>query len=111
MPMKEDVITRQESIAGMLPNLDCGACGYRSCNQFADFVVTHPEELKRCVHLNGNEPKVRESICSSCNPQAMGEKMNWKDNLKRDFDFILDCFENEPGPKETILPYNPVLVG
>ena len=22
----------------------------------------------------------------------------------------MDCFENEPGPKETILPYNPALV-
>jgi uncharacterized Fe-S cluster-containing protein len=36
--------------------------------------------------------------------------MGWKDHLKRDFDFILDCFGNEPGPRETILPYNPALV-
>ncbi len=36
--------------------------------------------------------------------------MGWKDNLKRDFDFILDIMDGEPGPRETILPYNPALV-
>ena len=40
----------------------------------------------------------------------MGESMGWIDNLQRPFDFILDCFDNEPGPRETILPYNPSLV-
>ena len=40
----------------------------------------------------------------------MGESMGWIDNLQRPFDFILDCFDNEPGPRETILPYNPALV-
>ncbi len=36
--------------------------------------------------------------------------MNWKDGLKREFDFILDVMEGEPGPRETMLPYNPALV-
>ena len=42
--------------------------------------------------------------------RALGDKLGWKDSLKREFDFILDIFEGEPGPKETILPYNPAQV-
>jgi len=34
---------------------------------------------------------------------------NWKDLLGREYDFILDTFANEPGPRETILPRNPQL--
>jgi uncharacterized Fe-S cluster-containing protein len=36
--------------------------------------------------------------------------MGWKDSMGREFNYILDCFENEPGPRETMLPYNPTLV-
>ncbi|MCK9203515.1 MAG: hypothetical protein M0P58_03640 [Bacteroidales bacterium] len=94
-----------------LPGLDCGACGFKTCTQFLGFLNDNPDELKRCVHLNGNSHKnVRPVPCSDCAAGNMGEKMQWKDNLQRDFDFILDCFENEPGPRETMLPYNPALV-
>ncbi|MEI6456547.1 MAG: (Fe-S)-binding protein [bacterium] len=94
-----------------LPGLDCGACGFKTCNQFAGHLAAKPEDIKLCIHLNGKKsasPGV--SSCLSCASNAIGEKMGWKDSLHRDFDFILDCFENEPGPKETILPYNPTLV-
>jgi hypothetical protein len=42
--------------------------------------------------------------------ENIGEKLNWKDSLKRDFGFILDVMDGEPRPKETILPYYPALV-
>ncbi|HNX43713.1 MAG TPA: hypothetical protein PLJ84_04325 [Bacteroidales bacterium] len=50
--------------------------------------------------------------CHSCaaDQVGIGEKNGWKDSLNRDYDFILDIFPDEPGPKETILPYNPALV-
>lgn len=106
-----ETITKLDQIMEMLPNLDCGACGYKSCSSFAEFIKKNPDELKRCIHLNGNAQKLKSVIgCHSCSAQGMGDKIGWKDSLKRDFDFILDCFENEPGPKETILLYNPALV-
>jgi len=46
-------------------------------------------------------------VCSSC--AANASKEDWVDSLGRDFDFILDLFRNEPGPRETILPHNPVI--
>jgi len=98
-------------INDLLPQLDCGACGYKTCNAFADFINTNPDELKRCIHLNGKTNELKDVLsCHSCNTVGMGNKLGWKDSLQREFDFILDCFENEPGPKETILPYNPTLV-
>jgi uncharacterized Fe-S cluster-containing protein len=109
--MNKEITSKIEEIIEMLPKLDCGACGFKSCELFADFVEKNPDELKRCIHLNGKTEKLQNMIgCKACVSSAIGEKMEWKDNLQRDFDFILDCFENEPGPKETILLYNPALV-
>jgi uncharacterized Fe-S cluster-containing protein len=97
-----------------LPLLNCGACGQKTCEDFAREVDSGTESLKRCIHIADKQEKQSEDskTCFMCNREGfgMGEKLQWKDNLGRDFDFILDCFPNEPGPKETILPYNPTLV-
>ncbi len=109
--MNIELTSKIEEINANLPKLDCGACGYKSCEAFAGFLVENPDELKRCIHLNGKTHKIEHSLgCNSCKSENLGEKMAWKDNLQRDFDFILDCFDNEPGPRETMLPYNPTLV-
>ncbi len=109
--MNSEIISKIDEIVEQLPKLDCGACGYKSCEAFAEFVDQNPEELKRCIHLNGKKQKLEAMVgCQTCTSVKMGDKLGWKDSLKRDFDFILDCFENEPGPKETILLYNPALV-
>ena len=97
----------------LLPKLDCGACGYKTCTDFATRVDKGEEELKLCIHIADKiENNADSKECFICSKEGlgMGDKLGWKDNLKRDFDFILDCFPNEPGPKETILPYNPTLV-
>jgi uncharacterized Fe-S cluster-containing protein len=94
-----------------LPMLDCGACGFKTCEEFATFLPEDPEELKRCIHLNGKKNGTNGSGSLPVGKsQGIAEKMGWIDNLQRPFDFILDCFDNEPGPRETILPYNPALV-
>jgi uncharacterized Fe-S cluster-containing protein len=109
--MNNEIKLSINEITKRLPQLDCGACGSKSCNAFAKHVETNPAELKRCIHLNTNAEKAPDVLsCHSCSAANMGEKMAWKDSLQRDFDFILDCFDNEPGPKETILLYNPALV-
>lgn len=95
-----------------LPKLDCGVCGYKTCSEFALAVDSSETSIKMCIHLkhNGSDTKIM-SNCIDCKDAGQkGEKMGWIDHLKRDFDFILDCFANEPGPRETILPYNPQLV-
>lgn len=95
----------------ILPKLDCGACGFKNCQAFAYAVDAKSEQLEKCIHIANKLEKKNDPIaCHECNSIGMAEKMGWKDNLQRDFDFILDTFEGEPGPRETILPYNPALV-
>ncbi len=94
-----------------LPKLDCGACGYKTCKDFSIAVDNKEAELKKCIHVKSTGTKAfGQPNCLGCSAENMGVKLGWMDSLKRDFDFILDVFEGEPGPKETILPYNPALV-
>ena len=107
-----ETTTLKTTTIDLLPMLDCGACGYKTCNDFADAIDKSETELKMCIHVKQNGHAIKDVInCMNFSDhQKVGEKMGWKDHLKRDFDFILDCFDNEPGPRETILPYNPQLV-
>ena len=95
-----------------LPNLNCGACGYKTCNEFALAVDLAETELKKCIHVEEGKPeKTGKLNCVNCaGVENLGDKLNWQDSLKREFDFILDVMEGDPGPRETILPYNPALV-
>ncbi len=95
-----------------LPNLNCGACGYKTCTDFATAVDNAATELKKCPHLTeGNLTSKASHNCISCaGAENLGDKLKWQDSLKREFDFILDVMEGDPGPRETILPYNPALV-
>ncbi len=97
----------------LLPKLDCGACGYKSCNDFGRAVDKGAEALSKCIHVTFQSEMAKSATgCHSCaaDQVGIGEKNGWKDSLNRDYDFILDIFPDEPGPKETILPYNPALV-
>jgi len=79
-----------------LPLLDCGVCGYKTCAEFAAAVDNSETSLKMCIHVkhNGSETKNLKNLIDCKEATGIGEKMGWKDHLKRDFDFILDCFEN-----------------
>ena len=87
-----------ETRSTQLPGLDCGLCGQRTCQQFAQVIVQKPQEIEKCIHLNAKTAE---------KDNVLGSKLNWKDSLGREFDFILDTFPNDPGPRETILPHNP----
>lgn len=90
-----------KKILEQLPGLDCGICGSRSCERFAQVVVGSPQEINKCVHLTQDKS-------GSLAPQEIkNEEVLWKDSLGREYDFILESFAHEPGPRETILPYNP----
>jgi uncharacterized Fe-S cluster-containing protein len=103
-----------DEIIDRLPKLDCGACGYKTCEGLAKSAMENAMELDRCIHIEGKTKPASSLNGKSCqfcmSGEGLGEKLNWKDSLQREFDFILDIFEGEPGPKETILPYNPTLV-
>jgi uncharacterized Fe-S cluster-containing protein len=108
-----ETMTKFDQIMEKLPMLDCAACGSKTCADFARIVEKDENELKKCIHITkkvSDKAPANHGSCLGCAVEGMAEKMGWKDSLQRDFDFVLDCFENEPGPKETILPYNPTLV-
>ena len=95
-----------------LPNLNCGGCGYKTCVEFANAVDLSETEIKKCTHIkNGSAVETNHQNCMNCaTTENLGTKLKWQDSLKREFDFILDVIEGDPGPRETILPYNPSLV-
>ena len=94
---KDGFVPKVQSVE--LPGLDCGLCGEKSCAQFARVIMEAQEEMKRCIHLKQERPGIVK--------KAIDSEFSWKDSLGREYDFVLDTFPNEPGPRETILPHNP----
>jgi len=112
-----------------LPGLDCGMCGYRTCDELRERLTSKPDLLRRCIHLSedrvGSEPESLPVVAPSCQeacPPSCGvcarpardtprrpEQLPWHDSLGREFDFYLEHFPEEPGPREIILPHNPLL--
>jgi uncharacterized Fe-S cluster-containing protein len=140
-----------------LPGLDCGLCGFPSCDELADRLDDKPELLKRCIPLSADSLGVRaapptgespgnaspftapviDPAGGSCTPSGdcggcaagvaveseakktprivvggglgQGIERTWTDHLGRDVDFVLDSFPEEAGPREMVIPHNPVL--
>jgi uncharacterized Fe-S cluster-containing protein len=121
-----------EILAG-LPGKDCGQCGFPTCAKFAEHVAWFPVAIERCVHLASQQASValpaaapngtaaavaaattgidtapaRASPASGAPGIAPG---SWHDMLGREYDFVLEQFPDDPGPRETILPFNPANV-
>jgi len=102
--------------AASLPGLDCGLCGSKTCSDFARILATTPDEIKKCIHLSqdkiaATKPAVvsGDQTCATCSCAPGKGQQEWKDSLGRDYDFILDTFPGEPGPRETIIPHNPLI--
>ena len=47
--LKVEVDPKIEQIHEVLPNLDCGACGYAGCGQYAKAVLEDPELIGKCA--------------------------------------------------------------
>ncbi|OGS98100.1 MAG: hypothetical protein A3F73_11550 [Gallionellales bacterium RIFCSPLOWO2_12_FULL_59_22] len=93
----------EREILARLPGKDCGQCGFQTCAGLAELVALHPEEIKRCVHL-GHPSGATIPILP-----ANGD-ITWKDMLGREYDFVLEPFPEDPGPREVIAPLNPLNV-
>jgi uncharacterized Fe-S cluster-containing protein len=113
-----------------LPGTDCGLCGFRTCAELAARLEREPELLERCIQRSEDllsargriggapEPSVSPAApvaaCGSCSSllarlERTPEAAAWKDHLGRDFDFYLEHFPEDPGPREIILPHNPLI--
>jgi uncharacterized Fe-S cluster-containing protein len=105
------------SLSPSLPGLDCGLCGVRTCSELADRLPSRPELLSRCIHLSENAvgadssskaaPALRRS--PTAEQETTSGDPHWTDTLGREFDFFLEHFPEDPGPREIILPHNPML--
>jgi uncharacterized Fe-S cluster-containing protein len=101
-----------------LPGLNCGLCGFRTCEEFAARLKGKPELIERCVALSPEQmAAATEPLTSPCvvcpvekrEACATGSESTWRDHLGREFDFYLERFPEDPGPREIILPHNPML--
>lgn len=90
----------KDEVLKTLPNKNCGLCGFKSCEAFAEIVTKDPASVKRCIYTNDAKISSKEEF----------KEITWKDNLGREYDFILDKFPNEVGPRETIILFNPTNV-
>lgn len=101
-----------------LPLLDCGLCGFRTCSEMSAQLKVEPELIKRCIHLSND--RVSTGGCgtgSSCGTCAAKDSLTfthqaeatWLDSLGREFDFYLEHFPEDPGPREIIIPHNPMI--
>jgi uncharacterized Fe-S cluster-containing protein len=92
-----------QEILARLPGKDCGQCGFKTCAGLAEFAADHPEALKRCIYL-GQQTGAPIPILPA------DSDITWKDMLGRDYDFVLEPFPEDPGPREIIVPLNPLNV-
>jgi uncharacterized Fe-S cluster-containing protein len=98
-----------------LPGLDCGLCGSRTCSDFGNRLEAQPDLIERCTHLSaasrpsgGAELPSRPAFDGRTGP-VRSDGRQFLDHLGRDFDFYLEHFPEDPGPREVILPHNPLL--
>lgn len=87
-----------------LPGKNCGQCGFTTCAAFAQVATTYREALARCPYLDQGQRPAPPPVALEA------EEIRWKDLLDREYDFILEPFPEDPGPRETIAPFNPELL-
>jgi uncharacterized Fe-S cluster-containing protein len=90
-----------------LPGLDCGLCGSRTCGELAGRLPARPELIDRCIPLA--ESTSFASAPTTHGSSALVADAVFTDHLGRDFDFYLEHFPEDPGPREVIIPHNPML--
>jgi len=99
--------------------LDCGLCGFRTCDEMSAGLEKEPDLIKRCIHLSSDLVAAgagcgAAATCGTCAGKNTGifeheAPTSWVDSLGRDFDFYLEHFPEDPGPREIIIPHNPLI--
>jgi uncharacterized Fe-S cluster-containing protein len=83
----------------------------------AERLPAQPDLIKRCIYLSAEapaEPRVAVPAAPAAPalvqmPSPASGSAPWQDSLGREFDFYLDHFPHEPGPREIIIPHNPMV--
>jgi len=88
------------NILESLPEKNCGQCGFKTCAELAAFAASHADALKRCIYLE-------KPLADAAKFWPITEEITWIDVLGREYEFILEQFPDDPGPRETIVPLNP----
>lgn len=113
-------------LANRLPGLDCGLCGHPKCEEFAVRLLETPDLIKRCIRLDSSAtPGATKNAASQphdgaraprgvvhlpiADPLSSDGERRFLDSLGREFDFVLEHFPEDPGPREIIVPHNPML--
>ena len=65
--LKVTVDPKIQAVHEALPNIDCGACGFPGCSQYAKAVVGDPELLGKCAP---GGPDVAEAVAEILNIQV-----------------------------------------
>jgi uncharacterized Fe-S cluster-containing protein len=110
------MMTNKE-ILEKLGGRNCGLCGMKTCEGFVEIVLKNPDAINRCPFVKSNNCATC-TVSSICIPSDLAQntvkeafkEISWKDNLGRDYDFILDRMPEDQGPRETIIPFNPANV-
>jgi uncharacterized Fe-S cluster-containing protein len=89
-----------------LPGLDCGLCGFKSCHEFSEKIEEQPEIIKRCIYIKKDVTEIMEDTPAKND----NKEKKWQDSFGREFDFYLEKFPDDPGPKEIIHPFNVSLI-
>jgi len=100
-----------------LPGANCGLCGFHTCGEMARELESTPGLIKRCIPYSQNIVAGKPARADpgepsrSEHPATAGAAVetDWQDSLGRQFDFYLEHFPEDPGPREIILPHNPLL--
>ena len=103
-----------------LPGANCGVCGYRTCDALAQQLPSKPDLIKRCIVLPQNQQAAAAAPARAPAATTTARRNEgpgfpnqgtptWRDTLGRDFDFYLEHFPEDPGPREIIIPHNPML--
>jgi uncharacterized Fe-S cluster-containing protein len=91
-----------------LPGKNCGACGFRSCAAMAERLEDDPDLIRRCIQLSSD--KFAGGVAAApAEAKPAVQPGAWRDSLGREFDFYLEHFPEDPGPREIIIPHNPML--
>jgi uncharacterized Fe-S cluster-containing protein len=72
----------------------------------ADRLDDEPEMIQRCIQLSPDKISAEPQGARAEAPLTDGA---WRDSLGREFDFYLEHFPEDPGPREIIIPHNPML--
>ncbi|MGD1016623.1 MAG: (Fe-S)-binding protein [Roseiarcus sp.] len=103
----------QEFTVADLPGANCGLCGFRTCGALAEQLEKRPDLIKRCIARSAHRletPAVSAPVArQDAGVAPGGAAPTWRDTLGREFDFYLEHFPEDPGPREIILPHNPML--